>query len=75
MDTQQRINRIIGQLKGVQRMTEGERDCAEILQQISAIKKAIDGLSKDIVVSNVCKYVPKAESKKVERMVERAISL
>lgn len=75
MDTQQRINRIIGQLRGVQRMAEGDRDCGDILQQISAVKKAIDGLSKEIVVSNVCKFVPKADSKKVERMVERAISL
>ncbi len=41
----QRINRIIGQLKGIQRMLDERRDCQEVLQQISAVKKAIDGLS------------------------------
>ncbi len=75
MDTKTRINRIIGQLKGIERMVNEERDCSDVLQQISAVKKAIDGLSKEIVVSGVCRYVPKEESKKIERMLERAINL
>jgi len=56
-------------------MVKSERDCAEILQQVSAIKKAIDGLSKELVVSGICRYVPKEETSKVEKMVERAINL
>ncbi len=75
MDISKRINRLIGQLKGIERMVNQDRDCAEILQQVSAIKKAIDGLSKELVVSGICRYVPKEEANKVERMVERAISL
>jgi DNA-binding FrmR family transcriptional regulator len=70
-----RINRLIGQLKGIQKMAEDQRECSEILQQISAIKKAIDGLSKEMVIGNICKYVPADQSKKVEQMVERAINL
>lgn len=75
MDVNKRINRIIGQLRGIERMVGQERDCSEILQQVSAIKKAIDGLSTEIVVSGVCKLVPKEETKKVEKMLERAINL
>lgn len=75
MDLTQRINRIIGQLRGIQRMSDGKRECSEILQQISAVKKAIDGLSKELVVSDICRLVSKADSKKVERMVERAINM
>ncbi len=75
MDLSNRINRIIGQLKGIERMSKGKRDCSEILQQVSAIKKAIDSLSKEIVMSDICKFVSKENAKKVEAMVERAISL
>ncbi|OGK15546.1 hypothetical protein A2774_06005 [Candidatus Roizmanbacteria bacterium RIFCSPHIGHO2_01_FULL_39_12c] len=75
MDTAKRMNRLIGQLKGIQRMIETKRDCSEVLQQISAVKKAIDGLSREILVSDICQYVPSKDAKKVGEMVGRAINL
>ena len=75
MELKQRINRIVGQLRGIEKMADNDRDCSEILQQISAVKKAIDSLTKELVVSDICKFVPKADTKKVEEMVERAIKL
>jgi len=74
-DLSKRINRLIGQLKGIEKMVNSKRECQEILQQITAVKKAIDGLSKEIVVSDICRIIPQAESKKVEKMLERAINL
>jgi len=71
----QRINRIVGQMHGIERMVEKKRDCSEVLQQISAVKKAIDGLSKEIIVSDVCRYIPKKNVKKMEKMMEQAINL
>ena len=75
MDLSKRINRLIGQLKGIEKMSDKKRDCTEILQQISAIKKAIDGLSKEIIVSDVCRNMNARQTKKMEKVVERAISL
>lgn len=75
MNIDSRINRIIGQLKGVQKMIDAKRDCVEILQQIAAIKKAIDGLSKELVIIDICRFTPKSKSKKVEKVVERIINL
>ena len=75
MDTKKRINRLIGQLKGIQRMLDTNRDCSEVLQQISAVKKAIDGLSKTILVSDICQYVPPKDARKVGEIVGRAINL
>lgn len=75
MDLKTRINRIIGQLRGIEKMVGSNRDCSDVLQQISAIKKAVDGLSKEILVSDICQYVPKEKTKDVEKMVERAINL
>jgi len=41
----QRINNIIGQLQGVDRMIDGKKDCLAILTQMKAIKSAISALS------------------------------
>lgn len=62
-------------MHGIERMVEKKRDCSEVLQQISAVKKAIDGLSKEIIVSDVCRYIPKKNVKKMEKMMEQAINL
>ncbi|PIY72600.1 hypothetical protein COY87_00070 [Candidatus Roizmanbacteria bacterium CG_4_10_14_0_8_um_filter_33_9] len=74
-DVKMRINRIVGQLHGIEKMVDNKRDCSEILQQISAVKKAIDGLSKEIVVSNICEFLPQENISKVGQMIERAINL
>ena len=75
VDIEKRINRVVGQLRGIEKMVKEERGCIDVLQQISAVKKAIDGLSKEIVMSGICNYVPAAETDAVAKMIERAISL
>lgn len=74
-DLSGRINRVIGQLKGIEKMVKAKRDCSEVLQQISAVKKAIDGLSKELVLSDICRIIPQDKTREVEQMVERAINL
>ena len=74
-DTKKRINRIIGQLKGIEKMIGNKRECSDVLQQISAAKKAIDGLSKEMVISNICHLIPNSDTRKIEQMIERAINL
>jgi DNA-binding FrmR family transcriptional regulator len=41
-----RLRRIEGQLRGVQAMLEEERDCREIMQQLSAISSAVRSTSR-----------------------------
>ena len=41
-----RLRRIEGQLRGVQAMLEEERDCREIMQQLSAISAAVKSTSR-----------------------------
>ena len=74
-DTKKRINRIIGQMRGIEKMINSKRDCSEVLQQISAVKKAIDGLSKEMVISDICHLIPDSDTRKIGQMVERAINL
>jgi DNA-binding FrmR family transcriptional regulator len=40
-----RLRRIEGQVRGVQSMLSEERNCREILQQLSAIRSAVQGVS------------------------------
>lgn len=40
-----RMNRITGQVQGVTRMVEEDRYCVDILNQINAIRAALEGVS------------------------------
>lgn len=43
-NAQRRLGRITGQLAGIERMVDSERSCAEILQQVTAVRSALDQL-------------------------------
>ncbi|TAM64802.1 MAG: transcriptional regulator [Chloroflexota bacterium] len=47
------LRRIEGQARGVQRMIEDGRDCAEVIQQMAAIRNAVDRLAHRTVASNL----------------------
>ena len=42
-ELQKRLKRIEGQVRGVQKMLDEDRDCHEIVQQLSAIRSAVQG--------------------------------
>jgi len=43
-DVTKRLNRITGQVAGLHKMVDGDRGCTEILQQIVAVRSALDQL-------------------------------
>jgi DNA-binding FrmR family transcriptional regulator len=72
---QKRISRLTGQLRGIQKMVEEKRDAIEILQQISAVKKAINGLTEEIIELSLQDKIPAKDQKDVLAIVKRAIDL
>ncbi len=44
-DMVKRLKRIEGQARGVQKMVEADRDCADILHQLTAINEAVHRVS------------------------------
>jgi DNA-binding FrmR family transcriptional regulator len=48
-DSLQRLRKIEGQVKGIQRMLEERRYCIDVLQQIAAARKALDGVALQIM--------------------------
>lgn len=51
-----RLKRVEGQIKGIQKMLEEGRDCKQIIQQITAAKKALDrvGLNLVYTIMEIC---------------------
>ena len=48
-----RIKRIAGQVGGVQRMIDEDRYCVDILNQISAVRSALDALGIELLRNHV----------------------
>jgi CsoR family transcriptional regulator, copper-sensing transcriptional repressor len=44
-----RLNRIEGQIRGLQKMVESERYCADILLQISSVQEALRGVGRQLM--------------------------
>jgi DNA-binding FrmR family transcriptional regulator len=44
-----RLRRIEGQVRGIQKMVEDERYCADILMQISSVQQALQGVSRELM--------------------------
>lgn len=50
-----RLNRIEGQIKGIQKMYDEKRDCVEIVQQVLAVRQALGRVGKDLLTTEaVC---------------------
>jgi CsoR family transcriptional regulator, copper-sensing transcriptional repressor len=56
-----RINRISGQIAGVQRMVEEDRYCVQILHQISAVRSALDSLGIELLTKHLESCVIKSD--------------
>ncbi|MFD0893552.1 metal-sensitive transcriptional regulator [Luteolibacter ambystomatis] len=72
-----RVNRIAGQVQGVARMIEEDRDCAEVLNTISAIHSALRGLESTLLEDHVrhCVCDAAKEPKRLEQRLDEIITL
>jgi len=50
---QRRVKRIVGQIAGVERMIDEDRYCVDILNQISAVRSALDALGVELLTHHV----------------------
>ncbi len=73
-----RIKRIEGQLRGILRMMEENKDCKEVIIQLSAARTAIDRTIGVVVSSNLVECVQKANEAgeaNTEELVKEAVNL
>lgn len=57
-----RLKRIEGQIRGIQRMIQSDRDCESIITQLAAIRSAIEGVGA-LLLNNYMKLCLREESK------------
>ena len=48
-----RANRIAGQISGIQRMIEDDKYCVDILNQIAAVRSALDALGVEVLTRHL----------------------
>ena len=48
-----RLRRIEGQIRGISRMVEGRRYCIDIIQQLTAARKALDQVSLQVMNGHI----------------------
>lgn len=75
---QNRVKRIEGQLRGILRMMEEDKDCKEVITQLSAVRTAVDRTMGVIVSSNLVDCVQKAnenEETNAEDLIKEAVNL
>ncbi|MED3563788.1 metal-sensitive transcriptional regulator [Bacillus xiapuensis] len=73
-----RVKRIEGQLRGILRMMEENKDCKEVITQLSAARTAIDRTIGVIVSTNLVDCVETANNhgaKSMEKLVKEAVDL
>ena len=72
-----RINRIQGQLNGVIKMMEEEKDCKDVITQLSASKSSILRLMGVIISENLIECVKAADDKgeSSQEMINEAVNL
>jgi DNA-binding FrmR family transcriptional regulator len=73
-EIKKRFNRIKGQFNGLEKMIDRDQDCLEVLNQISAIRSALDALG-TIVLSRetACLKIKKSQRDQLKALLERFI--
>lgn len=73
-----RLKRIEGQIKGIIKMMEEDKDCKEVVTQLSASRSAIDRAIGVVVSANLVECInnpEQHEEKTEEELVQEAVDL
>lgn len=72
-----RMKRVEGQLKGVIRMMEEEKDCKDIITQMSAVRSALDRATALVVAKNLASCIENRQNAGEDReeVIEEAVQL
>ena len=52
-----RLKRSEGQLRGIQKMIEEERDCMDIITQLSAVRSSVDRVMELLITENLMECI------------------
>ena len=70
-----RLKRSEGQLRGIQKMIEEERDCMDIMIQLSAVRSSVDRVIELLITENLMECInnpiknPDEQKEKMEKAI------
>ena len=62
-----RVRRIRGQVEGIERLLEDEKDCNLVLQTIASCRGAIDGLMAEVMEGHIRSHIADPKERNGER--------
>ena len=74
-----RLKRSEGQLRGIQKMMEEERDCVDIITQLTAVRSSVDRIIELMITENLTSCIndpledPQARKERLEKAVKYLI--
>ena len=74
-----RLKRSEGQLRGIQKMMEEERDCVDIITQLTAVRSSVDRIIELMITESLTSCVndplddPQAQKERLEKAVKYLI--
>ena len=70
------LNRIEGQVRGIKKMYEEERDCEHIAQQISAVKSALTRVGKEMLTDEAVKCMKGSSTRRdLEKVIGSLVKI
>ncbi|MEI3604488.1 metal-sensitive transcriptional regulator [Pseudogracilibacillus sp. SE30717A] len=77
IQTKNRLKRIEGQIRGILRMMDEDKDCKDIITQLSASRTAIDRTIGVLVSTNLIECVRQAEEngESSDELVKEAVNM
>jgi DNA-binding FrmR family transcriptional regulator len=70
-----RLKRIEGQLRGIQNMVASERDCIDILIQLSAVKSGLESVAGKVLRNYVEICLQEGDNREKGAALARAVSM
>lgn len=72
-----RVKRMEGQLRGILKMMEENKDCKDVITQLSAVRSAVDRTIGVVVSSNLVECVQKMDQneEKTDELIKQAVNL
>lgn len=76
-DVKRRLRRVEGQVRGILKMMDEEKNCKDVISQLSAVRSAVDKAIVYIVAVNLeqCILEEKEAGKDTGKLVQEAVEL
>ena len=74
-----RLKRSEGQLRGIQKMIDEDRDCADIITQLTAVRSSVERVIEMMITENLTDCInkpledPEAQKERLEKAVQYLI--